>query len=253
MLQFSLVFMLQERGPRQKTRLMTDIITFGVGNSTILNQDGKMKILSYVACFYSKCLAKIKNERSAWQYFLTIYSKTISLRRGPSFCDRVRLNPHEYNLSNLLLSIARTFFLAVTAIDSELHLKNIFNKPYKLCLSSGESTYVRAKPPQKFLARYWLSWQDLCHIAQDLFYLVVNSPRAQLELVYLADISFILVRSILSRRDLCDILRFDEISPTMGTRAFSRVRREFSVLPEGRHLFGYRPKPRRLDRNRKPC
>ena len=62
MLQFSLVFMLQERGPRQKTRLMTDIITFGVGNGTILNQDGKMKILSHVACFYSKCLVKMTNE-----------------------------------------------------------------------------------------------------------------------------------------------------------------------------------------------
>ena len=57
--------MLQERGRRQKTRLMTDIITFGVGNSTILNQDGKMKILSYVACFYSKCLAKIVFWRGA--------------------------------------------------------------------------------------------------------------------------------------------------------------------------------------------
>ena len=65
MLQFSLVFMLQERGPRQKTRLITDIITFGVGNSTILNQDGKMKILSHVACFYSKCLAKIVFWRAA--------------------------------------------------------------------------------------------------------------------------------------------------------------------------------------------
>ena len=65
MLQFSLVFMLQERGPRQKARLMTDIITFGVGNSAILNQDGKMKILRHVACFYSKCLAKMKNERPA--------------------------------------------------------------------------------------------------------------------------------------------------------------------------------------------
>ena len=65
MLQFSLVFMLQERGPRQKTRLMTDIITFGVGNSTILNQDGKRKILSYVACFYSKFLAKIVFWRAA--------------------------------------------------------------------------------------------------------------------------------------------------------------------------------------------
>ena len=65
MLQFSLVFMLQERGPRQKICLMTDIITFGVGNSGILNQDGKMKILSHVTCFYSKCLAKMKNERPA--------------------------------------------------------------------------------------------------------------------------------------------------------------------------------------------
>ena len=53
--------MLQERGPRQKTRLMTDIITFGVGNSTILNQGGKTKIL-----------AKMKNERPSWQSFLTI-------------------------------------------------------------------------------------------------------------------------------------------------------------------------------------
>ena len=47
MLQFSLVFMLQERGPRQKTRLMTDIITFGVGNSTILKsgwQDEDFKL-----------------------------------------------------------------------------------------------------------------------------------------------------------------------------------------------------------------
>ena len=65
MLQFSLVFMLQEPGPRQKTRLMTDIITFEVGNSTILNQDGKTKILGYVACFYSKCLAKIDFWRAA--------------------------------------------------------------------------------------------------------------------------------------------------------------------------------------------
>ena len=77
MLQFSLVFMLQERGPRQKTCLMTDIITFGVGNSAILNQDGKMKILRHVACFYSKCLAKMKNERPAWQCFLTILHQQI--------------------------------------------------------------------------------------------------------------------------------------------------------------------------------
>ena len=65
MLKFSLVFMLQELGPKQKTRFMTDIITFGVGNSTILDQDGKTKILSHVACFYSKCLAKMKYERPA--------------------------------------------------------------------------------------------------------------------------------------------------------------------------------------------
>ena len=31
---------------------------------------------------------------------------------------------------------------------------------------------------------------------------------------------------------------------TLGTRGFSRVRREFSVLAEGRHIFGRKPKPR---------
>ena len=31
---------------------------------------------------------------------------------------------------------------------------------------------------------------------------------------------------------------------TLGTRGFSRVRREFSVWAEGRHIFGRRPKPR---------
>ena len=31
---------------------------------------------------------------------------------------------------------------------------------------------------------------------------------------------------------------------TLGTRGFSRERREFSVLAEGRHIFGRRPKPR---------
>ena len=30
---------------------------------------------------------------------------------------------------------------------------------------------------------------------------------------------------------------------TLGTRGFSRVRREFSVLAEGQHIFGRRPKP----------
>ena len=36
---------------------------------------------------------------------------------------------------------------------------------------------------------------------------------------------------------------------TLGTWGFSRVRREFSVLAEGRHIFGRWPKPHR---NRKP-
>ena len=31
---------------------------------------------------------------------------------------------------------------------------------------------------------------------------------------------------------------------TLGTRGFSRVRREFSVLAEGQHISGRRPKPR---------
>ena len=31
---------------------------------------------------------------------------------------------------------------------------------------------------------------------------------------------------------------------TLGTRGFSRVRREFSVLAKGRHVFGRRPKAR---------
>ena len=31
---------------------------------------------------------------------------------------------------------------------------------------------------------------------------------------------------------------------TLGTRGFSRVQREFSVLAEGRHIFGRRPNSR---------
>ena len=34
------------------------------------------------------------------------------------------------------------------------------------------------------------------------------------------------------------------VSGTLGTRGFSRVRREFSVLTEGQHILGRRPKPR---------
>ena len=36
---------------------------------------------------------------------------------------------------------------------------------------------------------------------------------------------------------------------TLGTRGFCRVRRELSLLAEGRHIFGRRPKPR--EKNRK--
>ena len=34
------------------------------------------------------------------------------------------------------------------------------------------------------------------------------------------------------------------VTLTLGTRGFFRVRREFSVLAEGRHIIGCRPKPR---------
>ena len=40
---------------------------------------------------------------------------------------------------------------------------------------------------------------------------------------------------------------------TLGTRGFSRVRREFSVLAEGRHIFGRRPKPRAAKLREKPA
>ena len=112
-------------------------------------------------------------------------------------------------------------------------------------LRAGETT-------TKILGEILIILARFRHLARDLFYLAVISPRAQLELVHLAGISFISVRSLLSRRGLCDILKFDAISPTLGTRGFSRLRREFSVLAEGRHIFGYRPKPLRQDRNRKP-
>ena len=39
---------------------------------------------------------------------------------------------------------------------------------------------------------------------------------------------------------------------TLGIRGFSRVRREFSVLAEGRHIFGRRPKPRAAKPREKP-
>ena len=39
---------------------------------------------------------------------------------------------------------------------------------------------------------------------------------------------------------------------TLGTIGFSRVRGEFSVLAEGRHIFGRRPKPRAAKPREKP-
>ena len=99
-----------------------------------------------------------------------------------------------------------------------------------MCLSSGESTYVRAKPPRKFLARYQLSWQDLRHLARDLFYLAVISPRAQLELVYLADISFISPRSLWHFK-----VRLDLTYPGCH-RFFSRAARIFGVGRRPTHL-----------------
>ena len=44
----------------------------------------------------------------------------------------------------------------------------------------------------------------------------------------------------------------DRTIVTLGTRGFSRVRREFSVLAEGRHIFGRRPKPRAAKPREKP-
>ena len=38
----------------------------------------------------------------------------------------------------------------------------------------------------------------------------------------------------------------------MGTRGFSRVQREFSVLAEGRHIFGRRPNSRAAKPREKP-
>ena len=39
---------------------------------------------------------------------------------------------------------------------------------------------------------------------------------------------------------------------TLGTRGYSRLGREFSVLAEGRHIFGRRPEPRAAKPREKP-
>ena len=60
--QFSLASMLQEQASGKNTPLNPKHLRFEAGNSNILNQRDKTKILSYVSCFYSKCLAKMKNK-----------------------------------------------------------------------------------------------------------------------------------------------------------------------------------------------
>ena len=147
MSQFSLVFMPQERGPRQKTRLMTDVITFGVGNSTILNQDGNMKILSHVACFYSKCVAKMKNERPAWQCFLTMkpfaFCRMIvwrgSWRGVPNPSSQVKFGPNPRSQANFAKSPVTKFSVCITAlfpltylISSTILRRNLFRRHFYL-------------------------------------------------------------------------------------------------------------------------
>ena len=58
--QFSLASMLQEQASGKNTPLNPKHLRFEAGNSNILNQHDKTKILSYVS--YSKCLAKMKNK-----------------------------------------------------------------------------------------------------------------------------------------------------------------------------------------------
>ena len=55
----SLVSMLKDREHVIKPLLTVELLRFRDGNSNILNHEGKTKILSYVSCFYPKCLAKI--------------------------------------------------------------------------------------------------------------------------------------------------------------------------------------------------
>ena len=67
----SLVSMLQDQGPGIKLPSMVEDLRFRGGNSNILNQGAKTKILSYVSCFYPKCLAKMKNKPFLRQCLLT--------------------------------------------------------------------------------------------------------------------------------------------------------------------------------------
>ena len=50
--------------------------------------------------------------------------------------------------------------------------------------------------------------------------------------------------NIISELLQASVSKRGQVQSSLGTRGFSRVRREFSVLAEGRHIFGRRPKPR---------
>ena len=55
----------------------------------------------------------------------------------------------------------------------------------------------------------------------------------------------IVLQTLISRVRAASLFSWSvEENATLGARGFSRVRREFSVLAEGRHIFGRRPKPR---------
>ena len=46
----------------QENFLKAKLLGFQTGNSNILNQGDKTKILNYVSLFYSNCLVKMKNK-----------------------------------------------------------------------------------------------------------------------------------------------------------------------------------------------
>ena len=96
------------------------------------------------------------------------------------------------------------------------------------CLSSFKSNFYREG--RKTITT---TYNDKCND------LVVRSSdyKGTIERPFLQHFGLFLgtVRQVLNR---CLFLA------TLGTRGFSRVRREVSMLAEGRHVFGHRPKPR---------
>ena len=59
------------RAWREKPLLMVEVLGFQDEHSDILNQSRETKILSYVSCFYPKCLVKMKNKPFLRQCLLT--------------------------------------------------------------------------------------------------------------------------------------------------------------------------------------